>query len=87
VGGEKLSLVEDVLNQSSLLSLGAASKKVGTAKAFVGLLATKLLETTFSSAGEESLSTAAAAAVSSCAALFLLRQLENLSFLCSSDKT
>ena len=68
VGGEKHSLVEEegppLLNQSSLLSLGIASKKVGIAEVFVGLLATKLLETTFSSAGEESLSTAAAAAVS-----------------------
>ena len=63
-GGEKLSLVEEVLNHSSLLSLGFASKKVGTAESLVGLLAAKLVVTTFSSPGEESLSTAAAAAVS-----------------------
>ena len=67
----------------------------------------EMLATTFSSPGEESLSTAAAAAVSWkrrlvrfqdffinvifstswAAALFLLMELENLSFLCSSDNT
>ena len=70
---EKFSLVEP-LNQPSLLLLlklsllGVDSRNVVTAESFVGLLE-KLLETKFSSAGEESLSTAAAADVS-CKVLF-----------------